>query len=316
MLILPGPKSAFVEIAHLAFSPCARLLAASGATRPFEMWDVTTANQWGRHRGVVFVSGPAAFHPTKPVCTVPVHVGVCAIETDTKKAEVIWNSDERHEHVTNPAFAPDGETFVTRWGNALRCLRRRASGPHKFVWENQTAPPAVRRGARVSTNNHLALAFAPTGKALVALDGSYFWRGGRSAMLRARALSAKDGKQLAEAEVPRDTQLQLAFAPDGKHVLTFEPAKLVLRDFKTLEPVAEVKCGRAKVNAAAFHPSGKWLALAAGTAVKLLDCATWKEARQFDWKIGKVTAVAFSSDGTLAAAAGTSGKIAVWDVDA
>jgi hypothetical protein len=317
VLILPGPKAANAAVAaieHLAFSPCARLLAASGWPRPFEMWDVTTANQWGRHRGVVFISGPPAFHPTKPICTVPVHVGVCAIETDTKKADVIWNSDAGHAYVVNPAFAPDGETFVSNRGNAIQCLRRRAKGLHRVLWQTQSA--TLKVPGRTYAQFGLAQGFTANGRAIVLLDGYRVWNEPEPRMVRVRALGAKDGKQLAEVVVPPDTQPLLAFAPDGKHFVTVEPAKFVLRDLKALEPVAEVKCGRARVSAAAFHPSGKWLASASGTSVKLFDCAAWKVAREFDWKIGKVTAVAFSSDGTLAAVAGTSGKIVVWDVDA
>lgn len=313
MIVLPGPKA---EIAHLAFSPDARLLAVSGGSRPFEMWDVTTANQWGRHKGVVFVPGPAGFHPTKPVCTVPVHLGVCVIETDTKKADVIWNSDKGHEYVINPTFAPDGETFVSNRGNAFRCLRRRTKGLHKFQWTS--ASPALKFPRERSGYAQLgaAVGFAPTGKALVVLDGYRLFAEPEPRLIRARAISAKDGKPLAEVEVPRNTRPALAFAPDGKHFVTFEPTKLVLRDLKALEPVAEVKCGRNKPVAAAFHPGGKWLAVAVGTAVKVFDCATWKEVRQLDWKIGKVKCLAFSSDGALAAAAGDSGKIVVWDADA
>lgn len=307
-----GARVAAVE--HLAFSPDARLLAVSGGNRPFEMWDVTTANRWGRHKGVTFVPGRAAFHPTKPICTVPVHVGVCVIETDTKKAEKIWNSDKGHEYVTNPVFAPDGETFVSPRSNTLRCLRRRAKGLHKFVWAH-TAPTFPFPNRRAYAQFAAASGFAPSGKVFVALDGYRVWSEPGPRMVRARALNAKDGKLIAEAEVPQTTRPALAFAPDGKHFVTFEPTKLVLRDLKTLEPVAEVKCGRAKPFAAAFHPGGKWLAVAVGTTVKFFDCATWKEVRQLDWKVGKVTCVTFSSDGTLAAVAGDSGKIVVWDVD-
>jgi WD40 repeat protein len=312
VLILTGSK---FDIAHLAFSPDARLLAVSGPQRPFEMWDVTDANQWGRHRGVLFVSGRAAFHPTKPVCVVPVHLGVCVIETDTKKAEVIWNSDEGHEHVTNPVFAPDGETFVShRWGD-FRCLRRRAKGLHKFVWASKH-PVFKFPERRAYAQLGVAAGFAPSGKVLVALDGYRMWNEPEPRMVCVRAVNAKDGKQLARVEVQHTTRAALAFAPDAKHVLTFEPMKLVLRDLTSLEPVAEVKCGRTKPVVAAFHPGGKWLAVAIGTAVKLFDCATWKPTRELDWKIGKVKSLAFSSDGALAAAAGDSGKIVVWDADA
>ncbi len=66
----------------------------------------------------------------------------------------------------------------------------------------------------------------------------------------------------------------------------------------------------------AFHPSGRWLAATStdGT-VKLYDVATWALARTFNWKIGRMRSVAFSPDGTVAAAGGDKGQVVVWDFD-
>jgi WD40 repeat protein len=73
---------------------------------------------------------------------------------------------------------------------------------------------------------------------------------------------------------------------------------------------------RKRVTAAAFHPSGKHLAATSndGTA-KLYDTTTWRMAKSFSWNIGEMRSIAFSPDGTLAAAGSDSGKVVVWDVD-
>ena len=66
----------------------------------------------------------------------------------------------------------------------------------------------------------------------------------------------------------------------------------------------------------AFHPSGKYLVATSNDAtVKLYDTATWQVARTFTWQIGRMRSIAFSPDGTLAAAGSDSGKVVVWDVD-
>jgi WD40 repeat protein len=66
----------------------------------------------------------------------------------------------------------------------------------------------------------------------------------------------------------------------------------------------------------AFHPSGKYLAAASNDAtIKLYDTSTWAVARTFTWDIGRMRSVAFSPDGTLAAAGSDKGKVVVWDVD-
>ncbi len=66
----------------------------------------------------------------------------------------------------------------------------------------------------------------------------------------------------------------------------------------------------------AFHPSGRYLAATSNDqTVKLYDTDTWQVARTFTWDIGRMRSVAFSPDGSLAAAGSDTGKVVVWDVD-
>ena len=66
----------------------------------------------------------------------------------------------------------------------------------------------------------------------------------------------------------------------------------------------------------AFHPSGRYLAATSNdSTVKLYDTATWELARTFAWDVGRMRSIAFSPDGTLAAAGSDTGKVVVWDVD-
>lgn len=66
----------------------------------------------------------------------------------------------------------------------------------------------------------------------------------------------------------------------------------------------------------AFHPSGRFLAATSNDkTVKLYDTQTWKLAHAFDWDVGRLRSIAFSPDGSLAAAGGDKGKIVVWDFD-
>jgi len=66
----------------------------------------------------------------------------------------------------------------------------------------------------------------------------------------------------------------------------------------------------------AFHPSGRYLAATSNDqTVKLYDTTTWQVAKTFTWNIGRMRSIAFSPDGTLAAAGSDTGKVVVWDVD-
>lgn len=111
---------------------------------------------------------------------------------------------------------------------------------------------------------------------------------------------------------------QFALSPDGSTVAAR------IREFIHFMPAAgAVKFGAHVRNETlkhftglAFHPSGKYLAATSNDAtVRLYDVATLDPVRTFTWDIGRMRSIAFSPDGTLAAAGSDSGKVVVWDVD-
>jgi len=73
---------------------------------------------------------------------------------------------------------------------------------------------------------------------------------------------------------------------------------------------------RSTFNGVALHPNGKHLAATSNDkTVKLYDTATFQLLQTFTWEVGRMRAVCFSPDGTLAAAVGDKGKVVVWQVD-
>lgn len=66
----------------------------------------------------------------------------------------------------------------------------------------------------------------------------------------------------------------------------------------------------------AFHPSGRWLLASSNDQTVRVYDGSLKEAATFDWEVGPVRRVAFSPDGMRAAAAGKTGRVALWDFDA
>lgn len=66
----------------------------------------------------------------------------------------------------------------------------------------------------------------------------------------------------------------------------------------------------------AFHPSGRWLvATCNDDTVRYYDTISWQLSKTYNFRIGRIRSIAFSHDGTLAAAGSDTGKIVVWDVD-
>jgi hypothetical protein len=82
----------------------------------------------------------------------------------------------------------------------------------------------------------------------------------------------------------------------------------------TADPI-ELPYKTAHLHALWPDPLGRFLLTGFGTKVVAWDPRTWKRLHALDWKIGTVTCLAVSADGTVAAAGGHQGKVVVWDVE-
>lgn len=131
---------------------------------------------------------------------------------------------------------------------------------------------------------------------------------------------ARTGEVLAEVVTTEDDQCYYPVMSADRRLVAGRHGiwTVVYRaeDFGTGPVVVLRNDNRREYTGLAFHPSGRFLAATSNDAtVKLYDTATWKLAHAFDWDIGRLRSVAFSSDGMLAAAGGDKGQIVLWDVD-
>lgn len=109
-----------------------------------------------------------------------------------------------------------------------------------------------------------------------------------------------------------------AVSPDGRWLACQHTNRVRVWSLDNLSapPVGWDSGSRKIFTDLAFHPAGRLLAVA-GTdgLVRFHAVGSWEVVRAFEWKLGKMVGVAFSPDGTLAAAGSDTGKIVVWDVD-
>jgi WD40 repeat protein len=319
MLVLSGVKG---DVTRLAFSPDAKLLAASGGNRGLEMWDIPSGNQWGRYtHGLHPADGPIAFHPTHPLffASRP----IVEIETDTKGAGLLVIEGGERRWFNEWALLPNGSGFISQcdgssyFDGKLYLFRWKPKKELQQVWEAKL-PGLTSRSPRGMTPQVIRV--APDGDTFFTLDakpGQTRWSMVIE-LTRLSVWSVKSGEMLRSAKLSAGTAHALTVAPDSRTVVTSTANGLRVWDTTNLKTKPREIRNDSLVHftAVAFHPSGKYLAATSNDAtVKLYDTATWEVARTFTWKIGRMRSIAFSPDGMLAAAGSDSGKVVIWDVD-
>jgi hypothetical protein len=129
--------------------------------------------------------------------------------------------------------------------------------------------------------------------------------------------STATGKLLDLSVALADTPDMVSRSPDDRLLAWLIRRRIMIYTMADTALVKIVKNTAAKhFTGMAWHPSGKYLATTSNDeTVKLYETTKWKLVRTFTWDIGRMRSVAFSPDGTLAAAGSDKGKVVVWDVD-
>lgn len=131
--------------------------------------------------------------------------------------------------------------------------------------------------------------------------------------------SGQNGRALGESVHLDWVSERDAVSPDGKWIVGQHTNELRIWSLEELEkPPLERKNDSRKIfTDVAFHPSGCWLGVSGNDGtVKMFDTSTWHVAHTYSWGVGKMVGLAFSPDGTLAAAGSDKGRIVIWDVEA
>ncbi|HEY1186758.1 MAG TPA: WD40 repeat domain-containing protein [Gemmata sp.] len=186
----------------------------------------------------------------------------------------------------------------------LSCWRIDDPSPAGKVWE-RNLPFAFYNRPR----------FLPDGTRFVRLEGGWV-RERHRAEYATVIYSTATGEPVHTSAPHASHSSDVSVSPDGRWFVGLDTNRVHLWPLGPGE-VGQIKNdGRRHFTSAAFHPSGRYLAVTSNDAtVKLFDTTNWELARTFTWNIGRMRSVAFSPDGALAAAGSDKGQVIVWDVD-
>jgi WD40 repeat protein len=222
---------------------------------------------------------------------------------------------EKGEDVVGLAASPDGSRVATcrrsfrpgvgmQW--VLACWAV-GGGALSLLWSEKSATP--------HPESFLGPTFDFASSRLATVDGGYRSSEGRYAV---RCRDASTAANLSEPLCPDNyiSSIDTTFTPDGRQLLVWDQHKVVAVDLakgtaRTINPSR-----RALLRWVAVHPSGRFFVTVGNDGVaRYWDAESLTLTQGFKWKAGKLSCVAFSPDGTLAAAGTESGKVVLWDVD-
>jgi WD40 repeat protein len=281
-----------MTLKSLAFSPDGKLLATCGNGDRVWVWELAT-------KALVFEQFIHSYHHSHTVAFLSPSVVLVSGFAGTMTFDL---ADQGNRTVvptnwtTALTLSPDATAvcYVGGWRNVIRAALPGHGG------EGWTNRDSERQG--------------PTVAVCWSGDGRTIAVGRRDGTVR--LLDATTGEwhqSVGRAGEPIVTGVGLA--RDGRTVAYTASTNLhVVRLDGALDK--HHRLGKTHFHAPTFHPSGGFFATANGDgAVDFWDARTGERRESFDWKVGKLLAVAFDPAGDRAACGGEGGQVVVWDVD-
>jgi WD40 repeat protein len=283
----------------LAFAPDGSRLAAACKKANVRIWDIVSGKRPINLKGtrdmesLGFVGGPGLLAVS--------NYGTPAMLWDLK-ALTARAAGPPPGYCSDMAVSPDGSRIVRAEGDVY-C---RASADGATLWEYQ--PHRSEREAGRAGDVHTRVRF----------DGS----GSRVFVFRSRVavLDAATGAELTAFDLSfhKYTSVRTAaVSPDGRWAAVRGIDGTQVRDVLDGKLVFE-EPSLAYGYTLEFTPDGSKLVACPYGAERCVDfweVGSWRKLPSFDPGIGTALSLAFAPDGTLAAAGGFNGQVALWDLD-
>jgi WD40 repeat protein len=291
MLILEGKPAAN----RVAFTPDGTRLLVAWGGKCIDVWELPVGERVRTLGPFEDMDTSFAIHPSGRFAFVAAAraLVVVPLAGDRSEADQFVN-DATHRVIASP----DGDWAVgsDTTGGSLIGYQWTAGAKLRLAW-----------AASAFDRREILCGFVDGGERFVAVSSG-----------RVIVRETATGGVLSTCPYPSGYVICSAVSPDGTRFASMGWETLYIWDTAKWGKPTRVKGNSSRQFVSlAFHPTRPVLASVQGgqTLVKFLHAETGKPAAKFTWKLGPMRCVAFSADGTLAAAGSASGKVVVWDVD-
>jgi WD40 repeat protein len=293
MMILKGHKR---TVSSVTFTPDGQRLASCGGDSVVRLWDLDRGLEevslWiGLWRGRIAIdpSGRFLAQSGERIRVWDISAG-CTLLLHSKSS------------AQEAQFSPDG-SYLAGPGALLR------------RWDTRSWQELPEWGGRHHGGGVGGLAFG-RGGSLLAIAYNRFYRVERIFKSIIQFWDARTGERRGELECPTQRTGSMVFGRDDGILVCLQGSALSVWSASEGREVTRCVAGTRDLTGLSITPDGRFLATVdRDKIVRIWDSATWQERMALDWEIGKLQTIAFAPDGMRAAAAGSSGKIVIWDVD-
>jgi WD40 repeat protein len=347
-----APARHHKPVTALAFDPDGRSVVTGSADGTVRRWDPATGRQVAQlptaprgavrglqfgPGGVVYVGSEAGSGPADPATDPATRLSlVCRWDPATNRAGRLLKG--QRASVDHLELSPDGRRLLVQRGNGelvyrpdfrppldLGVQHPTKHGDPVTVWDPATGerlwagPPADDDQQRPRPR------FSPDGQAVVSVteraDELALYDAATGARLRALAMPRSDRGVMTPQGYRGSSWAEVLFSPDGRVVVGHQIGE---PDVWFWDPATGAALGSFPVPdrsylwqlRMAFSPDSRRLALVGDRAVQVVDVPTRTGAQVLSGHEARVTALAFSPDGTRLLTGSADGTAALWDVAA
>ena len=296
-------KTAPGEVLDVAFSPDCRAVAAAVRDCGLFLWNLDSPTIAAvRLEAGDYLAGGLRFSATGRQLRWQTFTGFRLYDRDTR------TPSEVDAPPGALALSEDGGHALTNTGLPEYTLAgwRRAGGEWVRRWAISTRELSV-----------LSLTPSPCGDRFAILtrttEGGRWWEN----PMRLEVRDSATGAELSSGTYPYSYAARLAFSPRadqqaGIHGMTLLAWPLPAGG----DPQRVQNDSRKHFTALAYHPGGRRLfATSNDETVHVFDARSLERVNRYTWQLDRLSAVAVSADGTLAAAGSAGGDVVVWDLE-